>query len=299
LKGNLANFLSNRGRLREAIAICEGVLETLPPMSDAGGRARVIQNTTRILADALRRLGFPQRAVETLEVLANSAPAGQDTPVLNVIVEVARAQALLDLGRSEACDEALRHASAVWVAKNIQDPVARARMVGLQVRVAIANDALADAVAAWSARNDGCAMSERDVIEDEARLALACGDAVKACQIAERGLDLNSLSDVGTRAPYQRFELLLVLAKAKLASGDVDSALEHALEAVRLNGSFADVEVSPDRIRALAIVAQIHMARGALDEAKIALTEAGAIRDRNVELGPHILADFDLLAASG
>jgi tetratricopeptide (TPR) repeat protein len=290
LKGNLANFLSNRGRLREAIEICDDVLRNLPPPSDASGRSRLVQGTTRILADAWRRLGYPLRAVEELQAASTAAPVGQDSPVQTIVVELARAHALLDLGRCDACEKALLTAASTLLAKEIKDPICKARMVGLQVRLALAQGRLPDAIEAWRIRNDGASISEKDAIEDDARLALAMGEPARACEVAERGLTLNTLANGGTRAPYQRLELLLVLAQARLECGDFDAALEAVEEALHLNASFADIAVSPDRIRALGILAHVQLARGFADLAGVARADAAAIRARNPELGPQILA---------
>lgn len=292
LRLNLANFLSNRGRLREAIAAADEVLAHLAEIADELGRARIEQAARRIVAQAQARLGDLEAALDMLAPLADTPKAGQDAPIQLITVALVRARAVLDLGRAEECEACLDAVASMVQEKQIRDPTSITRLSSLRIRLALARGRADLARSAWESRRELGEPIEGDLSEDAAAVLLACGDDDAALAAAERGLREGTF-DSGEIRPLQHADLLLVRSAAQRRLGDPAAALASAEKALRLIESWADASLSPDRVQALGQIALAHLAMGAMGEARRCVDEAAAVRARHHALGHHITRAVD------
>jgi tetratricopeptide (TPR) repeat protein len=93
--------------------------------------------------------------------------------------------------------------------------------------------------------------------------------------------------------PFQKIRLQLTLARGLVALGRPSEALAPLDEALAANAVAADVDFSPQRLVALAVLAEARLRLGERDAARDALSEARTIRARHQQLAPQYTEPLD------
>ena len=131
-----------------------------------------------------------------------------------------------------------------------------------------------------------------------AEVKLASDGPAAAAAAAEAGLTELADPKFVPVSKGSRIRLHTTLARAQLAQGRADDAKRNVLQALEENAAMCDVELSPDRLLALTVLAEASLVLRDRVGAKRAFDEAQAIRARHQRLGPQYLQPLERARAA-
>ena len=285
-KSRLASFLSENGKPKEALPLLADVASRLPEISrDPIAQTLAARGISVHTARTLWRVGRPEEALAKQAALRAFQTHAVDEPVGEIALAAAEARSLIDLGRLKEARASLERADALRQARRMTNAGVVRELGFAQMALAAGEGGAAEAEAVWKRllADHPPSRSTIDAVESEilwARNEPAAAGTRAAQALAEM---MSRPPDEG--AAFNRFRLQLVLARSLLAQSRPGDALGHLRSALAWNAEACDASMSPERLAALVVLAEVELALGHPSQARTALSEAVAIRHRHPALG--------------
>jgi len=298
--GNLGLLLSQGGRLRETLEVMHDARDRLSLLPDTPDSALLQRSILFVEAPNERAFGRPERAL-ALSDQWDSVDKSAAHPVKDSAMLAWRALALTDMGQLAAARSALDRSAAVRKQHNLNDYFGMVIIARSEIPLALASgrtDHAREVVQRWVDHPQALRARRPELLAAIAEVKLATDEPAAAAAAAEAGLAELADPKFAPVSKGSRIHLHLTLARAQLAQGRADDAKRSVLQALEENAAMCDVELSPDRLLALTVLAQASLALGDRAGAKRAFDEAQAIRARHQRLGPQYLQPLERVRAA-
>ncbi|MEO5881601.1 MAG: serine/threonine-protein kinase [Caldimonas sp.] len=287
-KLRLAQFLSENGRPKEALSLLSEIEARLPDLNrDPTNQTMTAHAVASAAATALRRIGMPAQAWAKLNELRGFQTVTIDEPVGFILGLVTEAQILIDLGRFDEAGTRLVKAEASRREAKMNNRRVVQELAYAQIALALAQGDAKVAETVWRRLLLEMPPTRGMTSAVEAEILLSRDAAEAAGSLASRALEEMRSAPTEQGAPFTLFRLEVVLAKSLLSRSLPGEALEPLNRALTLNAAIADSAVSSDRLEVLVTLARVQAKLGHLEEARVAVSEATAIRKRHAQLGPQ------------
>ena len=298
---NLAQLLAQAGRFRETLDILGDASERLRPLPEGPDKAYVTKSILFVAAPTERSYGDPERALASISEWLALEHSLQSHPTDVAAMLSWRALALLDVAELADARCSVNQALLLRTKHELRNYGGMVYAVQAEIALALVEgDAprAREVVQRWAEHPQATRQRRPELLAAGAEVALASESADAAAQAARDALAEIARPALAGSARASRFRLLLVLARALLAQGHAEQAMQTASQALAENAAMCDIDRSPDRLLALAALGDAQVASGDRMSAQRALDEARAIQQRHARLGPQYVAPLTRLQAA-
>ena len=211
-KLRLARFLAENGRPKEGLPLVEDVESSLADVKDRTRQSSMAAPLAYSTVSTLRLMGLPEQALEKGAALRRFQTQALDEPVDAILLHVAEARALVDLGQFEKAAARLADADNVRVAGQVRSRNALRQLLLAQIALALAKG---EATRAQELRqvltSETSDANTLEAIDAEIRWAQSRPDAAGAA--ASRVLAAMDAKPPEDGAAFTHFGLQLLLAR--------------------------------------------------------------------------------------